>query len=415
MIKKVQASEVRLGMYIHELRGNWLEHPFWRKSFKLAQQKDLDKLVSCDLDEIWIDTAKGLDVASDETGLVKNLKPANKVTPEIKIAPDESPSPSPPSPPVKKPVARVSVEEELDNAKKIQKKTKDAVTSMFSDVRMGKALEIEGAESLVEEINQSMERNPNALLTLIRLKNVNEYTYMHSVAVCMLMVALGKQMGLDEAQIKQAGTAGLLHDIGKMLIPDEVLNKPGKLTDEEFAVMKSHPERGWEILKSCYQVHETALDVCLHHHERVDGKGYPEKLSGDALTLFARMGAVCDVYDAISSDRCYKPAWSPAESIRKMASWKDGHFDETIFQAFVKTIGIYPSGTLLKLKSGRLGVVMEQSTKKLTTPIVKTFFSTRANAHIPVEILDLSKGTDGIESIEEPAKWGFDINKLQGI
>ena len=413
MIKKVQASEVRLGMYIHELRGNWLEHPFWRKSFKLVQQKDLDKLVSCDLDEIWIDTAKGLDVAPTETGLVENLKPADKTTQANTITQEASPPPSPP--PVKKPVARVSVEEELENAKKLQKKTKDAVTSMFSDVRMGKALEIEGAESLVEEINQSMERNPNALLTLIRLKNVNEYTYMHSVAVCMLMVALGRQMGLDEAQIKQAGTAGFLHDIGKMVITNEELNKPGKLSDEEFADMKSHPERGWEILKSCYQVHETALDVCLHHHERVDGKGYPEKLSGDALTLFARMGAVCDVYDAISSDRCYKSAWSPAESIRKMASWKDGHFDETVFQAFVKAIGIYPSGTLLKLKSGRLGVVMEQSTKKLTTPIIKTFFSTRSNVHIPVEILDLSKGTDGIEKIEDPVQWGFDINKIQGI
>ncbi len=403
MIKKVQASDVRLGMYIHAIRGNWLEHPFWKKSFKLEQQKDLDKLVSCDLDEIWIDTSKGLDVAGDKKIPLENPQPVKPVSTGAAV------------PPVKKPVARVSMEEELEAAKKIQNKAKEAVTSMFSEVRMGKALEIEGAESLVEEINQSMERNPNALLTLIRLKNVNEYTYMHSVAVCMLMVALGRQLGLDAAQIKQAGTAGLLHDIGKMVIPNEVLNKPGQLTDEEFVIMKSHPERGWEILKSCYQVHETALDVCLHHHERVDGKGYPKKLSGDALTLFARMGAVCDVYDAISSDRCYKPAWSPAESIRKMASWKDGHFDETVFQAFVKTIGIYPSGTLLKLKSGRLGVVMEQSTKKLTTPIIKTFFSTRANAHIPVEILDLSKGTDGIEKIEDPVQWGFDINKIQGI
>lgn len=403
MIKKVQASDVRLGMYIHAIRGNWLEHPFWKKSFKLEQQKDLDKLVSCDLDEIWIDTSKGLDVAGDKKIPLENPQPVKPVSTGTAV------------PPVKKPVARVSMEEELEAAKKIQNKAKEAVTSMFSEVRMGKALEIEGAESLVEEINQSMERNPNALLTLIRLKNVNEYTYMHSVAVCMLMVALGRQLGLDTAQIKQAGTAGLLHDIGKMVIPNEVLNKPGQLTDEEFVIMKSHPERGWEILKSCYQVHETALDVCLHHHERVDGKGYPKKLSGDALTLFARMGAVCDVYDAISSDRCYKPAWSPAESIRKMASWKDGHFDETVFQAFVKTIGIYPSGTLLKLKSGRLGVVMEQSTKKLTTPIIKTFFSTRANAHILVEILDLSKGTDGIEKIEDPVQWGFDINKIQGI
>lgn len=403
MIKKVQASDVRLGMYIHAIRGNWLEHPFWKKSFKLEQQEDLDTLVSCDLDEIWIDTNKGLDIAEDEETPLESPQSAKPVSVERAV------------PPVKKLVVRVSVEEELDTAKKIQNKAKEAVTSMFNDVRMGKALEIEGAESLVEEINQSMERNPNALLTLTRLRSVNEYTYMHSVAVCMLMVALGKRLGLDEVQVRQAGTAGLLHDIGKMVIPNEVLNKPGKLTDEEFVIMKSHPERGWEILKSCYQVQETALDVCLHHHERVDGKGYPKKISGDALTLFARMGAVCDVYDAISSDRCYKAAWSPAESIRKMASWKDGHFDEIVFQAFVKTIGIYPSGTLLKLKSGRLAVVMEQSTMKLTTPIVKIFFSTRTNAHVPIKILDLSKGADSIENIEDPEKWGFDMNKIQGI
>ncbi len=375
-----------------------MEHPFWRKSFKLIQQKDLDKLVSCSLEEIWIDTSKGLDV-------VKTIQVKNPDGVDSDILPQS----------IKKPVARVSVEEELHVAKIIQNKAKEAVAAMFDDVRMGKALEIEEAKSLVNEINQSMERNPNALLTLIRLKNVNEYTYMHSVAVCVLMVALGRHLGLSEVQIKQAGTAGLLHDIGKMMIPNEVLNKPGKLTDEEFTIMKSHPVRGWEILKSCYEVHETALDVCLHHHERIDGKGYPEKLSGDALTLFARMGAVCDVYDAISSDRCYKAAWSPAESIRKMASWKDGHFDESIFQAFVKTVGIYPSGTLLKLQSGRLGVVIEQSTKKLTTPIVKIFFSTRANAHIPAEIIDISKGMDSIESLEDPAKWGFDLNKIQGI
>ena len=222
-------------------------------------------------------------------------------------------------------------------------------------------------------------------------------------------------MDLKGDQLKQVGVAGLLHDIGKTAIPNDVLNKPDKLTDEEFNLVKQHPQRGLEILKSCYQVDEVALDVCLHHHERVDGRGYPEKLSNDALTLYARMGAVCDVYDAISSDRCYKKAWGPAESIRKMVSWKDGHFDEVIFHAFVKTIGIYPNGTLLRLKSGRLGVVIEQSRKNLTTPIIKVFFSTRSNTHIPMEILDLSKGTDSIESIEDPLKWQLDINTIQGV
>lgn len=401
MIKKVQADEVRLGMYIHELRGNWMEHPFWRKSFKLDQQKDLDKLLGCSFDEIWIDTDKGLDI--------KNLQS------DIKINPDSSESTAESPKPVKKPQAPVSIAEEMDAAKKIHSKAKEAVTSMFSDVRMGKALEIAEATELVDEINQSMERNPNALLSLARLKTANEYTYLHSVAVCMLMVALGRQLGLKGEELRQAGVAGLLHDVGKMAVPNEVLEKPGKLTDEEFSIMRSHPRRGWEILKSCYQVHESALDVCLHHHERMDGQGYPEKLKGDQLTLFARMGAVCDVYDAISSERCYKKAWSPSESIHKMASWKDGHFDETVFHAFVKTIGIYPNGTLVKLKSGRLGVIIEQSKKSLTAPIIKIFFSTRANGYIQAEILDLSKGADSIVGVEDPLKWQFDINKLQGI
>lgn len=398
MIKKVRASDVRLGMYIHEIKGNWLEHPFWRKSFKLEQQKDLDKLLDSKLTEMWIDTSKGLDV--EETKRVDAV--VNQVAAE-------------PKRPVKKPVKTVSLEQELAVAKKLHSKTKAAVVSMFGDARMGKAIEVEEASVMVDEINQSVERNSNALLSLIRLKTATEYTYLHSVAVCILMIAVGKQLGLQGEELKQAGMAGLLHDIGKMEIPDEILDKPGKLTDEEFDIMKSHPQRGWELLKSCDGIHETALDVCLHHHERVDGKGYPEKLSGDALTLFARMGAVCDVYDAISSDRCYKKAWSPAESIHKMASWREGHFDEKVFQAFVKTIGIYPNGTLVKLKSGRLGVVMEQSKKSLTAPIVKVFFSMKANAHLPAEIIDLSKGADSIEKPEDPVKWNFDLDRIQGV
>ncbi|MCE7914724.1 MAG: HD-GYP domain-containing protein [Nitrosomonas sp. PRO4] len=402
MIKKIKVEDVRLGMYIHEIRGNWLEHPFWRKSFMLDNPKDLEKLIDCGLDEIWIDTRKGLDVAADQTV----TEPQSNVKPAIDDEPQKI---------KKNSVSSVSIEEELESAKKIHSKAKTLVTGMFHEARMGNAFEIEEATVLVDEVNQSLQRNPNALLSLVRLKNADEYTYLHSVAVCMLMVALAKQLKLDDEQIKQAGVAGLLHDVGKMAIPNEVLNKAGKLTDEEFDVVRQHPQRGFEILKSCYQVSESALDVCLHHHERVDGKGYPDKLSGDALSLFARMGAVCDVYDAISSDRCYKKAWGPAESIHKMASWKNGHFDETVFHAFVRTIGIYPNGTLLKLKSGRLGVVIEQSKKNLTTPIVKIFFSTRANAHIPIEILDLSKGTDSIVNVEDPLKWQLDINHVQGI
>jgi len=286
---------------------------------------------------------------------------------------------------------------------------------MFQEARMGKALQLDEISTLVDEISLSITRNPEAFLSISRLKTKDNYTYLHSVAVCALMIALGKQMVLDQALMKDLGMAGLLHDVGKMMIPDEILNKPGSLTDEEFILVKSHPLQGWEILQGSAGVCDMAFDVCLHHHERVDGKGYPDKLSGEALSVFARMGAVCDVYDAITSVRCYKPGWEPAEAIRKMAEWQEGHFDSTVFHAFVKTIGIYPAGTLVKLKSTRLAVVIEQSGKSLITPIVKIFFSTKENAPLQPEIIDLSLSTDSILNAEDPIKWGFDLKKLSGI
>lgn len=369
MLKKISISDVRLGMYIHKIDGNWMQHPFWKSAFLLSDQSDLKKLQSSPVESLWIDTDKGADVkrpAVEEAANTLAVEPEH-IHPAKKIE-------------------KVSLEEELIAARLVHTKTKEAVVSMFGEARMGKSIHVEEAVALVDDISLSMERNSNALLSLIRLKTADEYTYLHSVAVCVLMVALGKQLGLRGEELKQVGVAGLLHDIGKMAVPSAVLNKPGKLTDKEFDIVKTHPRKGWEILSAVLKANEPALDVCLHHHERVDGKGYPERLSGDKLTLHARMGAVCDVYDAITSERCYKKGWEPADAVKTMASWRTGHFDEKVFHAFVRTIGIYPNGTLVRLKSGRLGLVIEQSGKNLMTPLVKVFFSTRTNGHIPVEI-----------------------------
>ncbi|CAG9933018.1 HD-GYP domain-containing protein [Candidatus Nitrotoga arctica] len=404
MLKKIKVNDVRLGMYLQEVCGSWMDHPFWKRSFKLSEYKELNTLKNCGVDEIWIDTSKGLDVDAGMAALSQE-EAELKVESELKKIEQAS----------QKTEAPVSLQIELIAAKKIHTKTKEAVVSMFSDVRMGNALKLDDALSLVDEINQSIARNSSALVSLTRLKNVDDYTYLHSVAVCVLMMALGRQLGLEDKVLKQVGLAGLMHDLGKVFIPKEVLNKPGKLTEEEFNIVKMHPLKGWEFLKNSNEVNDLTLDVCRHHHERVDGKGYPDKLSGEALTLFARMGAICDVYDAITSNRCYKKGWEPAESIRKMAEWKDGHFDEAIFHAFVKTVGIYPTGTLLKLKSGRLGVVTDQSQHSLTKPLVKVFFSTRSNAPILQETIDLSKSPDSIANLENPLQWGFDLDEIMGV
>ncbi|WP_374417155.1 HD-GYP domain-containing protein [Ectopseudomonas oleovorans] len=396
MLKRIAVADLRIGMYIQEFCGSWMDHPFWKSKFMLSSEKDLVRIHSSAITELWIDVGKGADVAP---GVQATTEEEAECEAEARLlAAIEPPK-----------VKALSMEQELEQAVKLCARSRQAVMEMFNDARMGQALQFEQAAALVEEISESVLRHPNALISLARLKHSNEYTYMHSVAVCALMIALARKLGLPDDAVREAGLAGLLHDIGKMAVPQELLDKPGKLTDTEFAKVRKHPEEGGSILLASKQVSALVLDVCLHHHEKVDGSGYPHRLQGDQISLMAKMGAVCDVYDAITSNRPYKQGWDPAESIRKMAEWK-GHFDEAVFQAFVKTVGIYPVGALVRLQSGRLAVVMEQNPKALLAPRVKVFFSTKSRLPLPQSIVDLSKIADqdrivGRESAEE---WGFE-------
>lgn len=404
MLKKINVEQLTVGMHLKEFCGSWMEHPFWRTGFVISDPKDIEAVLGSSINEVWIDASKGLDVVGG--GLVlSEAESAAQVEAQLQhLAATERPG-----------LAPVSMAVELERAAKICFQSKQAVISMFQEARMGKAVDIGGAQQLVEDISDSVSRNPGALISLARLKTVDDYTYMHSVAVCAMMVGLAKQLGLDEGQTRSAGMAGLMHDLGKALMPMEVLNKPGKLSPAEFNVIKTHPSEGHRLLLTGLNVDPLILDVCLHHHEKTDGSGYPEGLKADEISLFAKMGAVCDVYDAITSNRPYKSGWDPAESLRKMAEWANGHFDGKVFQAFVKSLGIYPIGSLVKLTSGRLGVVVEQTGKSLTTPSVKVFFSTKSNLRILPEVIDLSSPgvTEKIVSREDPSKWRFaDLHEL---
>jgi HD-GYP domain-containing protein (c-di-GMP phosphodiesterase class II) len=393
MLKKIATRQVRLGMHLHGLEGAWMDHPFWKTRFVIADAADLRKLRDSAVREVWIDVSKGLDVAEDEGPAPVT---ASAAVPPVRA----SAAPAAVLP------ATQPMEAELQQAAAICQRSKQAVMSMFREARLGKAVDAESCLPLVEEISSSVLRNPGAMVSLARLKTQDEYTYMHSVAVCALMVALGREAGMDADACRAVGLAGLMHDMGKALMPPEILNKPGKLTDEEFAVIRSHPERGHELLVEGRGATPEVLDVCLHHHERIDGTGYPHRLSAEALTQIARMGAICDVYDAITSNRPYKNGWDPAESIARMASWK-GHFDPQLFKLFVKSLGIYPVGSLVRLQSGRLAVVVEQNPSSLTTPVVKVFYSTKSNLPLPVQRLDLQSAQDRIVGRESVSQWGF--------
>ena len=409
MLKKISVHDVRLGMFINELCGSWMDHPFWKKAFTLDSEKDLHALQTCGIDEVWIDTSKGLDVEVEQAPVVTEAKAAAKAeTKAAESLPEAVES-------EKKQERQVALHEETQRAQKLHAQAKRTVAFVFREARSGNVLQVAEAAELVDEICHSVSRNSGALLAMSRLKSKDDHSYLHSVAVSALMIALGRQMGMEGDILKSLGMAGLLHDVGKAAISDDILNKPGKLTAVEFDVVKTHCRRGWEMLKSDPKVDDMALDVCLHHHERVDGTGYPDKLFGESLSLYSRMAAVCDVYDALTSDCSYRRAYSPADAIRKMTEVQNVHFDKTVFHAFVKTVGIYPAGTLVKLKSGRLAVVTDQSAKSLTTPIVKVFFSTKTNEPISPVLVDLSKVPDPIASVENPAKWKLDLKAMAGI
>ncbi|GFM80717.1 cyclic di-GMP phosphodiesterase [Pseudomonas cichorii] len=381
MLRHISIDELRLGMYIHEFCGSGIDNHLWRSGFLLQSEQDLNRIRAIGISRLWINVCKGVDT-------------------EIKRCQSGIQSTS----------AKTELEfrEEIGIAVRLSYRSKAAVKKMFSDLRMGKIVETAQVVELVGEISESLIRNPDAFISLARLKTADEYTYMHSVAVCALMIALARRLGLSSAMVHQAGVAGLMHDIGKAAIPIAILNKPEKLCEDESEIMRGHPEAGAHILSGNPLFTPEVIDVCLHHHEKLDGSGYPHRLAGDNISLLAKMGAVCDVYDAITSDRPYKKAWDPATAIRKMAEWK-GHFDDKIFHAFVKCVGIYPVGSLVRLKSARIGVVIEQSQNSLLMPKVKVFYCAKSRREIPHVIVDLysSPGVDSILGRETAEVWGF--------
>ncbi len=395
MLKKIPVQQLSLGMHLHALEGGWLDHPFWRTRFTVTEPADLAKLHDSRVTQVWIDIGKGADVPSAPLALPMS---AESQIPDLGATDVPSEPREPPR----------SLKEELHQARQICQSSAKAVSVMFSQTRLGHALDTGRCLPVVDDITRSVYRNPGALVSLARLKTRDDYSYMHSVAVCALMVALSAELGMDDAAAREAGLAGLLHDLGKSAIPLDVLNKPGRLSDDEFTVVRTHPQRGFEMLMEGGGTSAGVMDVCLHHHERLDGRGYPHGLAGERISPLARMGAVCDVYDAITSNRPYKAGWDPGESIARMASWH-GHFDAHMFRAFVRSLGIYPTGSLVRLQSGRLAVVMAQNPQRLTAPLVKVFYSTRSQ--MPVSLLELDLAATGcqdkIVDREPVGKWNF--------
>ena len=374
MLHKIRSDEARLGMFVHALDGSWFDHPFVRSSFLLTP-RTLQMLRDSDIDSVIIDDARGLGLSAGSP-----LPSAEPLPPQPETLAPETLTPEPGRNAARQSVPRAflsheptDMARERKRAVQIVARSKTAIISAFDDMRLGNVVRADQLTPLVDEISASMARNPFALTSVTQLKARHEYTYLHSVAVCALMINFARHLELDPQQVEDLGVAGLLHDVGKVAVSDEILNKPGALSKDEMRSVRGHPVAGHRLLASSPGAPDLALELCLRHHEKVDGTGYPGRLSGDELSLSARMGAICDVYDAVTSNRPYKDAWTPCEALTQMQQWK-GHFDPALLDRFADSLGIYAVGTLVRLSTGELGVVVGSAGEADEDVVVRAFF-----------------------------------------
>ncbi len=395
-MKKIPIRQLKLGMYVYDLNLAWAAHPFAWQCFKIEDADTLNKIRESGIAEIEIDITLGADV--ETAGL------ANSVDTLYPPVQEHSPF-------VSSLISKLSAVGEFENARQLYTSANKLMQDIMKDVRLGKQVSLEQCGSVVDNIFDSVMRCPSALLPLAQMKNRDEYTFQHSVSVSALAVAFGRVLDLAPAEIKEIALGGLLHDIGKARVPGKILNKPGALDNAEFAIMKGHVVSTAELLKGVRGISETAFNAAAQHHERFDGSGYPHGLKGEQISLHGQMIAIVDVYDAITSIRVYHKDMPPTEALKKMFAWSGAHFNPRLVQAFIKGIGIYPAGSLVRMESEKLGIVREVVPEKLLQPIVQLIYDCKNLTHINPETVDLSSSSDKIKSHESFEKWGIDQAK----
>ncbi len=386
-------------MFVHDFNCDWVENPFFASQVLIKDGNMILKVVKAGIKEIYIDTSKGMDVAGGESATQVRREIDMEIT---KISENVQQDVSLP------------MREELHAAKKAHSAAKRIVTNVMHDVRMGKQVELEAVNGVVEQMVDSIFRNKGALSSLSRIKSKDEYTFFHSVNVCVLMVAFAKGLGMPRTVINRAGVGALLHDVGKMAVPHGILNKNDRLTDEEFAQMKDHVVQSRIILRQTPGITEEAVAVAAQHHERYDGSGYPDRLKGEEISELGRMAAIVDVYDAITSDRCYHKGLSTSEALRKIFEWGKYHFDPKMVELFIKVVGIYPVGTMVRLESGLVGVVKEPGTENLLMPVVTVIFDKKNECYVQPRDIDLAAPDAASHRIAGPeSAQNYKINPLE--
>ncbi|MFW5488764.1 MAG: HD-GYP domain-containing protein [Desulfovibrio sp.] len=380
MHKRIRLGQLCPGMFVVNYGAGTFDDPFVELGYFIKTMDQIVELKERRIHELLIDIRLGCDVR------FKDTPPQNTV----------------------------SFEQELHVAEKLYVETLRHARSFMADVRHGKGVDYQQSLPLLDKLMQSVRRNRTAAGSLSKLRRFDEYTYTHCINVAVLSMSFGSFLGLDEEELRLIGLAGLYHDVGKALVPEKLLNKPGRFTPAEYAQIKTHPLHGYKLMTSQSGLDQRVLRAIVEHHERADGSGYPMGLAGDDISTFAQIIGIVDVYDALTSNRCYRSAQLPRDVLRIMFERRENDFITGLVERFIKCMGIYPPGSFVRLSDGRYGVVCETNTDQALAPRVKVALDSKLRPLTP-EIVDTAVESNPKLSIVDcldPAQFKIDVYRL---
>ena len=407
--KRVEVANLALGMYVAELDRPWIESPFLFQGFKIESDDDLKQLREvC----AWVMVDEELSAADpkDKTiALAMKMKDGNKPVRPTTIINWEA---------VAGDTRRVDVQAALNKSYEVRKQTREYVIKVFEDVRLGTSVNTVEAKQVVTTLVDVVTEHNDTLMWMTQLKQAHEYTMQHSVNVCILSLAFAHHLGYAKEQMQVIGLGALLHDIGKCKTPLSILDKPSKLTAEEFEQMRRHPLDGWNMVKDNRDVPHASLEIIKYHHERLSGRGYPEGIGGKELSTHVLMVAICDVYDAITSDRVYHHGIPAHEGLSAMYQLAPNEFGKELMQEFIRCIGIYPVGSLVELSTGALGIVMVNDPKNRLRPVLMLVRDPKGDFYMPRRYVSLSAQGDAggakwnVLRIVDPKNYGINLQAI---
>ncbi|MFN2359957.1 MAG: HD-GYP domain-containing protein [Marinobacter sp.] len=384
---EIPVSQLQIGMHVVRLDRPWEETDFLLQGFILQTEDDV-LAVQQQCQTVFVEGRIDVSPAPFERSPVSRRKPADK-----RASPGTSKHSA--SIPKRKVtyINKVDASREMTTARMSYTEAKTTAKNIMSSLRMGRTLEMNQIHQVVDNCVDSVLRNDNALLLLTKIKNKDEYTAEHCINVSILSAAFAKHLGLLEREIRNVALCGLLHDVGKMSIEDEILNKPGALTPEEFALMKKHTTFGRDVLASLPRLAHSAVDVAYSHHERMDGKGYPRGLAGHQIPLFAKIVGLVDTYDAITSSRVYDRGRASMEALQIIHRNKGMQFDAELAVEFIRMIGVYPPGSIVEMANEEVGIVVATHPTSKLKPRVLLVRDANKYPLVTFREVDLLKGT----------------------